>query len=71
MARFAVITQWQDGTRSVSSYDTYLDASHNYLKACNSVTWYYEATSVRMVDRKQSNEETQHILHMCTTSISY
>lgn len=71
MSRFAVITQWEDGTRSVASYDTYTDASWHYLKACNSVTWYYEATSVRMIDRKQSTEDTEHILHMCTTSTSY
>lgn len=69
--RFKVITQNDDGSRSVASFDNYVEASWYFEHKCSSVLWYYDASSVRMVDTMQSTEDNEHILHNCTINGQY
>jgi hypothetical protein len=71
MSRFLVQTRYNDGMVSNTSSDSYNDASWAYDNACKLVTWYSEATSVSMIDREQSTDDHQHVLHRCSDTVQY
>ena len=71
MSRFLIQTRYNDGTVSNISRDDYHEACSLYLMQGNMVTWYNEATSVIMIDREQSTDEHQHVLHRCSDTVQY